>query len=181
MTTSPVPTTPQDTLGGVYPPNDGPASPSAPQAAASRRFSTVDACEWVGVSYRQADYWIRLGLVGEVEWHRQGQAPGYGSGSGWKRTLTAEQLGCLCLVARVVRFTKCQPTAPTLRKLLDRWALNGFAPEGFLILPAHADEARYFQYPSDAVLAIAHSQASALLVDLWDLVPDEHWTPAGRA
>lgn len=55
-----------------------------------RTYSTVEACSFAGVSYRQADYWIRKGLIPLME---------RSVGSGSPRRWSADQVRALHLIA----------------------------------------------------------------------------------
>jgi hypothetical protein len=52
-----------------------------------RTFSTKEVCELTGATYRMADYWVRIGLFGDVVSHR-----GSGSGTGSRRRFDEPQL-----------------------------------------------------------------------------------------
>lgn len=56
-----------------------------------RVYSSREACRFAGVTYRQADYWIRKGLIPGMSRH--------GPGSGQARRWTAEQVLALYRIA----------------------------------------------------------------------------------
>jgi hypothetical protein len=86
------------------------------------QFSTREACDLAGITYRQADYWARIGLI-------EPDAPARGSGSRrrWNRhqvlmLATIAQAGSHVLPGRmgqlVAVLTDCDTEAWRTRKLL---------------------------------------------------------------
>lgn len=56
-------------------------------------FSTVDAAELSGASFRQIDYWVRRGVIRGIV--------STGTGSGFARRYMAEQVQAITLTARL--------------------------------------------------------------------------------
>lgn len=84
-----------------------------------RPLNSADVCDMVDVSYRQLDYWCRLGLV-----CTHGARPG--SGSGYPRRFTPTEVRVVAALARLFELGAVESTlrhvAPFLRAMpVEEW------------------------------------------------------------
>lgn len=83
------------------------------------RYHRVDAHRLVGVTYRQVDYWNRIGV-----WRTEETA----TGSGSRPTASFEEMLDLAVIAAVMPFRKSLPDPDTIRQATTEggvWVIDG--------------------------------------------------------
>lgn len=91
--------------------------------AYQRMFSSADACRLAGISYRQLDYWCRIGTVTSAV-----RASGSGSRRGW----SAQQVAVLAVLARVGSHLPIRQLDELAALLLD-WDVNAWGDTTLLV------------------------------------------------
>lgn len=83
---------------------------------ATRTFTSYEVCELAGITYRQLDYWCRIGLIGP--------SSRMAHGSGSRRRYTAHDVCVVAVVGKLAPFVRPTDQEVMVRHLAERHVLD---------------------------------------------------------